>query len=100
MLAGTFPLHAMCLWRDLLGCLLPARQVARLDPETPCWTPPSSWPCRVPSAAASPVEVLKKMRRRWFLWCPKCRAIWVIDRPPSLTDSVPHVIAHAMRRPL
>ena len=35
-------------------------------------------PC--PQCGCSPVEVLKKMGNSRYLWCPRCRAIWVVDR--------------------
>ena len=35
-------------------------------------------PC--PTCGRLPVEVLKKLRTGgWYLWCPQCRAIWVVD---------------------
>jgi hypothetical protein len=45
-------------------------------------------PCR--ECHRSPVEVLKKMRNgSRYLWCPQCRAIWVVDRWQSLTEPNP-----------
>ena len=32
-------------------------------------------PCR--ECGWSPVEVLKRIRSGLYLWCPKCRAIWL-----------------------
>jgi Zn-finger nucleic acid-binding protein len=52
-----------------------------------------------PECRCVPVEVLKKLRSgRRFLWCPQCRAIWAVDtwvlnRPASLTEQAPKVIA-------
>ena len=34
-------------------------------------------PC--PECGRSPVEVLKKIRNGRFLWCLRCRAIWVVE---------------------
>ena len=54
-------------------------------------------PC--PECPSSPVEVLKKMHSgRRFLRCPQCRAIWAVDiwvlnRPTSLIEPAPSVIA-------
>ena len=100
MLAGTFPLHAMCLWRDLLGCHLPARQVARFGTAgTPLLDSPESVAVSCPECRCVPVEVLKKLHSgRRFLWCPQCRAIWAVDywvlnRPVPLIEPSPKVIA-------
>ena len=43
-------------------------------------------PC--PACGCSPVEVLKKERNSRYLWCPRCRAIWVVDRS-ALIDCTP-----------
>ena len=43
-------------------------------------------PC--PACGCSPVEILKKERNSRYLWCPRCRAIWVVDRS-SLPDRSP-----------
>jgi hypothetical protein len=54
-------------------------------------------PC--PECGCSPVEVLMTMHSgRRFLWCPQCRAIWAVDtwvlnRPASITEQPPKVIA-------
>jgi hypothetical protein len=45
-------------------------------------------PCR--ECRRSPVEVLKRLRHgRQYLWCPQCRAIWVVERSASLTEPDP-----------
>jgi hypothetical protein len=45
-------------------------------------------PCR--ECRRSPVEVLKRMRSgTHYLWCPQCRAIWVVDRTTLLAESNP-----------
>jgi len=46
-------------------------------------------PC--PECGCAPVEaLLTGMRNSRYLWCPRCRAICVVDRSPSLTDQHSH----------
>jgi hypothetical protein len=88
---GRIALHATVCVRveDLLGWF--SGRAGRLrSEETPEMDSPElvAVPCR--ECRRSPVEVLKRLRHgRQCLWCPQCRAIWVVERSASLTEPDP-----------
>jgi hypothetical protein len=92
MLAGASrsTLPYVCASKTCSVSLPAAGQVAFLQTkERPKMDSPEllALPCR--ECRRSPVEVLKRLRHgRRYLWCPQCRAIWVVDLSPSFTDLI------------